>query len=378
MIFPNLVYDILYRLYHAQILHLPALCIYKHKHRCHFHSQWLSLQDVCWVHFFHVGSIHPRCLPGQEGSCAVGWLSATSGAHSWSNWSSPFSFSVVLVVHSGNIILATSIIKFSITVLTQKSSSLGVHIVFPFSSALLTKYIQVSEQKQSHSQICLCLMQDYSKLSSLTPFSCAPQRLHPLLVCGGSDHAGPARLVELPVLTEQVAFTKCRSKGLKVPPPTDFNVIFNSPLYCSVFPEAGAGWGVWCTHSVLSGQMPTKLFLKLIPLADSILSRVLCCCRTCFSSSMVVIQALVWGTGYASRAHFWRSHTILFANILSLYQGPIVVQGWISRSLKQKRPSKGSPCPPTFHTTHDFPPLGQISERCSSKYCSFWIGLDSS
>lgn len=62
----------------------------------------------------------------------------------------------------------------------------------------------------------------------------------PPMARGGFDWAGPAQLAAPLVLTDQVAFAICRSQCLKVPSPIAFSVVFNSPLYCSVFPEAGA------------------------------------------------------------------------------------------------------------------------------------------
>ena len=71
-------------------------------------------------------------------------------------------------------------------------------------------------------------------------FMCTTGTLSPSAVCKSSDWAGPAQLTDPLVLTNQVAFARCVSQCLKVPPPIALNVVFNNPLYRSIFPEAGA------------------------------------------------------------------------------------------------------------------------------------------
>jgi len=51
--------------------------------------------------------------------------------------------------------------------------------------------------------------------------------------------AGPARMVDPLVLTNQVVFPKCISQCFNIPPPSALNVAFNGLLYHSIFPGAG-------------------------------------------------------------------------------------------------------------------------------------------
>lgn len=72
-----------------------------------------------------------------------------------------------------------------------------------------------------------------------TFFICTTGSLFPSTVHRDFDWAGPARLVDPLVMTDNVAFTKYRSQCLKLPPPIYFNVVFNSALHHSTFPGAG-------------------------------------------------------------------------------------------------------------------------------------------
>ena len=71
-------------------------------------------------------------------------------------------------------------------------------------------------------------------------FQRATGTLSPSTVCGSLGWVVPARLADPLVLTNQVAFAKCVSQCLKVPPPIALNVVFSNPLYRSIFPEASA------------------------------------------------------------------------------------------------------------------------------------------
>ena len=59
-------------------------------------------------------------------------------------------------------------------------------------------------------------------------FMCTTGTLSPSTVRRISDWAGPARLVDPRVLTNQVAFAKCESQFLKVPPPSAFSVVLTN------------------------------------------------------------------------------------------------------------------------------------------------------
>ena len=69
-------------------------------------------------------------------------------------------------------------------------------------------------------------------------FTCITGTLSPFTVC--RELAGPSRLIDPQVFTNQVASAKCFSQCLNVPPPIAFNMVFNNPLYRSILPEAGA------------------------------------------------------------------------------------------------------------------------------------------
>ena len=69
-------------------------------------------------------------------------------------------------------------------------------------------------------------------------FTCTTWNLSPFTVC--RELAGPSRLIDPQVFTNQVASAKCFSQCLNVPPPIAFNMVFNTPLYRSILPEAGA------------------------------------------------------------------------------------------------------------------------------------------
>jgi len=71
-------------------------------------------------------------------------------------------------------------------------------------------------------------------------FICTTGTLCPSTVCRELDWAGPSRLTDPRVFTNQVASAKCFSQCLNVPPPIAFNIVFNKPLYCLILPEAGA------------------------------------------------------------------------------------------------------------------------------------------
>ena len=67
-----------------------------------------------------------------------------------------------------------------------------------------------------------------------------PSILFMCTVRKGFDWAGPAPLADHLQLTNQGAFAKCVSQCLNVPAPIALSVVFNSPLYRLIFPEAGA------------------------------------------------------------------------------------------------------------------------------------------
>lgn len=92
-------------------------------------------------------------------------------------------------------------------------------------------------------------------------FICTTATLSPYTVCRRFDWSGPTQMADHQVLTNKVAFAKYVSQCLNVPTPVVLNVVFNCPLYHSVFLEAGAWQQMWYTHS-----MPCSLaqvFLRL-------------------------------------------------------------------------------------------------------------------
>lgn len=77
---------------------------------------------------------------------------------------------------------------------------------------------------------------DFSPADSLH----APQESFPLYGMQKFWLGCASLLADPVVLTNQVAFAKCVSECLDVPPPIALSVIFNSPLYHLIFPGAGA------------------------------------------------------------------------------------------------------------------------------------------
>lgn len=61
--------------------------------------------------------------------------------------------------------------------------------------------------------------------------------------------AQSAWLTDRWILTDRVAFAKCVSM-FECPSTTVLNVVFNTPLYCTIFPEAGAWQWMWYTYSM--------------------------------------------------------------------------------------------------------------------------------
>lgn len=64
--------------------------------------------------------------------------------------------------------------------------------------------------------------------------------LSPYPVHNSFDWAGPVHLADFQVLTNQVVSAKCVYQCLNIPVLTALSVVFNSPLYNLIFPEAGA------------------------------------------------------------------------------------------------------------------------------------------
>lgn len=62
-------------------------------------------------------------------------------------------------------------------------------------------------------------------------FTCITGTLFPSTGHRSFDWAGPAWLAGSPVLTNQMAFTKCVSQCLNVPAPVALSILLNSPLY---------------------------------------------------------------------------------------------------------------------------------------------------
>lgn len=71
-------------------------------------------------------------------------------------------------------------------------------------------------------------------------YICATGILSPSTLRESFKWARPDQLADPLALTNQVAFAKCVSECLDVPPPIALSVIFNSPLYHLIFPGAGA------------------------------------------------------------------------------------------------------------------------------------------
>lgn len=57
------------------------------------------------------------------------------------------------------------------------------------------------------------------------------------------------------LLTNHVAFTKCVSQRLNVPALTALSVVFNSPLYHLIFPEAGVWYVKWSVIQQLNAML---------------------------------------------------------------------------------------------------------------------------
>lgn len=68
-------------------------------------------------------------------------------------------------------------------------------------------------------------------------FMCITGTLFPSTGHRSFEWAGPAWLADSPLLTNQMAFTKCVSYYLNVPAPTDLSIVFNSPLHHLIFPR---------------------------------------------------------------------------------------------------------------------------------------------
>lgn len=113
--------------------------------------------------------------------------------------------------------------------------------MFPHPSALPTKCTQVLNKKIPWMGLVFL---EAALIQTVFPYTfliCTTVTLSPFTVSGGLDWAGPAQVVEPLILEPLVlAFAKCRSRCLKVPLPTAFNVVFGSPLHCSIFTETGA------------------------------------------------------------------------------------------------------------------------------------------
>lgn len=65
---------------------------------------------------------------------------------------------------------------------------------------------------------------------------------HPMAVHSLPPTMGEADAL---VLANHMAFAKCVFQHLEVPPPITLSVVFNSPLYHLISPEAGAWQGMW-------------------------------------------------------------------------------------------------------------------------------------
>lgn len=99
------------------------------------------------------------------------------------------------------------------------------------------------------------------------------------------------------VLANHMAFAKCVFQCLKMPPPITLSVlvVFNSPLYHLISPEAGTWQGMWLPNQ-WQILWPGSLWgcFENKSTVDSILSEVSCHHKTCFSRHKTVLGSSMW------------------------------------------------------------------------------------
>lgn len=119
----------------------PNLVTSNHIHLFTYTSTGISLvnglpSEMSGNLVHYCGFYLSKCLPEEEGWCAVSLLQSASGAPEWYMWTTPHSLATVVMAYSANdiqqLILYNSTLQ---TVLTQKSNALEVHILmFPHPS----------------------------------------------------------------------------------------------------------------------------------------------------------------------------------------------------------------------------------------------------
>lgn len=157
----------------------------------------------------------------------------------------------------------TNIIEFNITDCSEKSDSHpGTHCVSL--SPCITHQVHPAPSAKTIPRMGLPLI-EAGLIQTVFPNTFLIHTMRTLslsVVCRGFDGTGLARLAEPQFLANHMAFSKYTSQYLKVPLPIAFNVVFNSPLYHSIFPETGALTGnmIHPLKPMVSGS--TRLFLK--------------------------------------------------------------------------------------------------------------------
>lgn len=107
-----------------------------------------------------VGSICHNSVSEQEKECMVVNAGANSGSSITAALCSvPSKFINLADTCHIQYYVASNIMHFKLSVLTQRKIPLKVHTKHPHPSVLPTKCIQVLDQKQSYEWTCLCLRQ---------------------------------------------------------------------------------------------------------------------------------------------------------------------------------------------------------------------------
>lgn len=112
------------------------------------------------------------------------------------------------------------------------------------------------------------------------------------------------------VLTNQVAFATCRSQCWKAPPSTAFNMVVNSPLCCSIFPEDAWRNTVHTINPVLSGPEVYEAVVQLNSFWSAMLP------QDFLFKAQMVFWAVLWGLQPSSGAlHHCRHVTLALVGL---------------------------------------------------------------